>query len=70
MLRTANLLTIFFLSLWTWFCLTAFYHTEFGQLAARTDFKELGRFMGIMGAAQLLVVIGNLYEIWKERYND
>ncbi|QEM43263.1 membrane protein [Bacillus phage Chotacabras] len=67
MLRTSNLLSIFFLSLWTFFCLGAFYQTAFGELAANPDFKELGNYLGILGVAQLLVVIINLYDLWKER---
>ncbi|QVW28957.1 hypothetical protein [Bacillus phage SWEP1] len=67
MLRTANLLTIFFLSLWTAFCLMSFVHAEFGAL---TEFRDIGRYLGIMGLGQLALIIYNLYEIWKERYND
>ncbi|ULF48831.1 membrane protein [Bacillus phage BillyBob] len=70
MIRTANLLTIFFLSLWTFFCLNGFYQTEFGVLSSSTEFKDVGRFVGIMGVGQLLVLGFNLYELWKERYND
>ena len=70
MLRTVNLLTIFFLSLWTAFCLGTFYQTSFGELASQPDFKELGNYLGILGLGQLALIIYNLYEIWKERYDD
>nr|AGM61394.1 putative membrane protein [Bacillus phage phiBTP1] len=68
MIRTANLLTIFFLSLWTYFCLAAFYQTEFGVLSISNEFKDVGRFAGMMGAAQLVVLVVNLLELWKEKY--
>ncbi|QPY77438.1 membrane protein [Bacillus phage Anthos] len=67
MLRLTNLLTIFFLSLWTGFCIMSFYNSTFGEL---TEFKDIGRFLGIMGLGQLALIVYNLVELWKERHND
>ncbi|MEB9013993.1 hypothetical protein P4H82_27880 [Bacillus cereus] len=68
MLRTSNLLSLFFLSLWTFFCLGAFYQTEFGALSSSSDYENLGRYLGILGLAQLVVTVVNLVDLWKEKY--